>query len=68
MYDPIPGTIRCTCKKVLEREVLSSAAGYYVGRFCDCCGPYSRESMYFPTRETADEELARIEEWCSSKE
>lgn len=26
--------------------ICSSPAGYYVGTYCDHCGPYSRESEY----------------------
>jgi hypothetical protein len=38
-------------------RVLKSAAGYYIGRFCDC-GPYSRDSGYFNTSEDAEAMLA----------
>lgn len=41
------------CNQSMQLEVLSSAAGYYVGRQC-CCGPYSRESQYYRTFELAD--------------
>lgn len=40
------------CGLNLELQVLMSAAGYYIGTFCDC-GPYSRESCYYKTREDA---------------
>jgi hypothetical protein len=33
-------------------EVHRSAAGYYIGTYCNC-GPWSRESEYFKTREEA---------------
>ncbi len=33
-------------------DVYRSGAGYYVGTYCHC-GPYSRESGYYPTREAA---------------
>ena len=46
-----------TCKIKTFNEVLISAAGYYIGRFCNC-GPYSRESHYYPSRKAADEALA----------
>mgnify|MGYP006936247466 CR=1 FL=1 len=45
-----------TCKEcgtVLEEEVLKSGGGYYIGTRCKC-GPYSRESRYYRTREEAD--------------
>lgn len=44
------------CGKLLKFEVLCSAAGFYVGTEC-CCGPYSRESIYFRTRKAAQEAL-----------
>ena len=46
-----------TCKIKTENEVCLSYAGYYIGRMCNC-GPYSRESHYYPSRKTADEALA----------
>jgi hypothetical protein len=45
------------CGQVLKLEVLRSGAGYYVGTFCPECGPYSRESGYFRTREEAQTAL-----------
>lgn len=48
---------RCVCGETLEIKVLRSAAGYYIGFFCDKCGPYSRESGYYPNRETAERML-----------
>ena len=44
------------CKCDLLPEVLRSAAGYYIGTRCDC-GPYSRESDYYPTPEAAQSDL-----------
>ena len=44
------------CQISLALQVLQSAAGYYIGTWCDC-GPYSRESGYYPTREEATEAL-----------
>ena len=47
----------CTdCNKPLTLTVCESAAGFYIGRWCDC-GPYSRESGYYPTREAAQADL-----------
>ena len=43
-------------KKTPKLGVYSTPAGYYVGTYCDC-GPYSRESDYFPTREVAQKAL-----------
>lgn len=45
------------CGKKLEFQVLQSGAGYYIGTFCDRCGPYSRESHYYRTREDAEKAL-----------
>ncbi len=45
-----------TCKKTPDAEVLRSAAGYYIGTRCEC-GPYSRESDYFPSEESAKKAL-----------
>jgi predicted RNA-binding Zn-ribbon protein involved in translation (DUF1610 family) len=42
------------CGTVLTIQVLSSAAGYYIGFFCPECGPYSRESSYFHSRDEAE--------------
>jgi hypothetical protein len=44
------------CGKRLVEEVLYSPAGYYIGTQC-CCGPYSRESYYYISRETAQKDL-----------
>lgn len=44
------------CGTKVELKVLRSAAGYYIGTYCGC-GPYSRESVYYPTREDAQHDL-----------
>jgi len=44
------------CEFELQMEVLSSNAGYYIGTRCDC-GPYSRESGYYPTPEAVREAI-----------
>ncbi len=57
------GHIGKTCKDCnteLEAQVCMSNAGYYIGTMCDC-GPYSRESEYFSSREEAEEALAEDE-------
>ena len=41
---------------ITELGVYKSAAGYYVGRYCND-GPYSRNSQYFSCREDAQDEL-----------
>jgi len=45
------------CNEKLPFKVLSSGGGWYIGTFCHC-GPYSRESEYFATREQAEQILA----------
>lgn len=44
------------CRMPARLGVYQSAAGYYVGTYCNC-GPYSRESGYFQTRKEAAQEL-----------
>lgn len=47
----------CTdCGVTPVLKVHMSAAGYYVGTYCDC-GPYSRESGYYKTRKLAQAAL-----------
>jgi len=45
------------CGTALDIQLLCSAAGYYIGFFCPECGPYSRESSYFRSREEAEKAL-----------
>jgi len=45
----------------LDLIVTSSAAGFYVGTFCNECGPHSRESDYFRTQKEA---LAYLKSWA----
>jgi hypothetical protein len=48
------GTYGCQCTGCgtrMELQVLSSAGGFYLGYFCNRCGPYSRESHYMKTFE-----------------
>lgn len=60
----IPGESLCSgasdvcdrCRRVVTLAPLSSAAGWYLGTVCDC-GPYSRESIYYPSRELLDTAL-----------
>ena len=44
------------CKVHLKLQVCKSAAGFYLGTMCGC-GPYSRESDYYSTREQAESAL-----------
>jgi hypothetical protein len=51
------GAPRCEdCAKMPKFDVYRSAAGFYVGTYCDC-GPYTRESGYYLTRELAQADL-----------
>lgn len=51
---------RCPdCGRDIVLTVCQSAAGYYVGAYCDC-GPYCRETGYVRTREQADRLLADL--------
>lgn len=44
------------CKKALMDQVCRSAAGFYIGTMC-YCGPYTRESGYYPSQEAAQAAL-----------
>lgn len=44
------------CHTTPELDVHTSPAGYYVGTYCKC-GPYSRESGYYRTRDLAQTAL-----------
>lgn len=48
---------RCECKLMMNLSVLQSAAGYYLGFWCNDCGPYSRETEYYATKEEAEHDL-----------
>ena len=50
-------TVCMECDTALGIQVLCSAAGYYIGFFCPHCGPYSRESGYYASREEAEQTL-----------
>lgn len=55
-------TITCPkCGTKMELEVLSSTSGFYLGRQCKC-GPCSRETNYFKTREMAEDMLELTKE------
>lgn len=48
------GEPRCgDCGLMPALRVHRSGAGYYIGSWCHC-GPYSRESGYYPTRAQAE--------------
>jgi hypothetical protein len=53
----LTGAPSVCCGVNLKFEVLRSAAGYYIGTACPRCGPYSRESNYFISRQEAEDTL-----------
>ena len=53
------GTICAECRIPLKLQVLQTPAGFYLGYFCPQCGPYSRETGYYPTHEMAEVELKK---------
>ena len=56
-----PEGIECPeCGKIMEMHMRMSAAGYYLGYFCEFCGPYSRETGYYLSRADAQDDLDRI--------
>jgi hypothetical protein len=44
------------CGVTPKLDVYRSPAGHYIGTYCSC-GPYSRESNYYKTRELAEAAL-----------
>jgi hypothetical protein len=44
------------CNSAVPLTVCHSGGGWYIGSTCDC-GPYSRESDYYPTAKAAEAEL-----------
>jgi hypothetical protein len=46
------------CGVTPELKVHKSPAGFYIGTYCNC-GPYSRESGYYMTREEAEKALEK---------
>jgi len=59
------GGVVCECydgkRRELSLSVCLSGAGYYIGYWCPMCGPYSRESGYYKTRDEAQHELDVLE-------
>ena len=52
-------TVCINCGTPLNIQVLSSTAGFYIGFHCSHCGPYSRESGYYPSWEEATVALTK---------
>jgi hypothetical protein len=44
------------CGEIYVLKVCQSFSGYYIGTECEC-GPNSRESSYYPDKETAQAAL-----------
>jgi predicted RNA-binding Zn-ribbon protein involved in translation (DUF1610 family) len=44
------------CGEIYLLKVCQSFSGYYIGTECQC-GPNSRESLYYPTSDLAQEAL-----------
>lgn len=44
------------CGVTVTLDVFRSNAGYYIGTYCNC-GPYSRESGYYDSKEGAMKSL-----------
>jgi hypothetical protein len=46
------------CKRPMPIKVCMSGAGYYIGQYCNRCGPYNRLSYnYYQTQEEAQKLL-----------
>ena len=54
MYNGMLTADQCDCGHDLPLQVCQSAGGYYLGRWCNNCGPFSRESGYYATHEEAE--------------
>jgi hypothetical protein len=44
------------CMMTPPLTVMRSGGGWYIGSICDC-GPFSRESSYYPTSKAAEGDL-----------
>lgn len=54
-------TIPCQCcRQSLNLKVCESNGGFYLGHFCDHCGPHDRLSDYFGTRIEAETVLSLV--------
>ena len=57
-------TVCGECNTTLPLKVCHSPAGYYLGYICPNCGPFSRESRYFPTEQEAE---LSLKSWLETK-
>lgn len=60
----LDGTTCSECGAELILSIQRSGAGWYLGYFCGHCGPCSRETGYFATREKAAVALNAYLEDC----
>jgi hypothetical protein len=59
-YNDFPVPDYCPdCGAELVEQPLRSAAGWYIGTCCSC-GPHSRNSGYFETRQDAEMEMRDV--------
>ena len=56
----LDGTICEDCGAELQLCVCRSAAGYYLGYWCHCSGPVSREAGYYDTLDEARDNLEKV--------
>lgn len=53
----------CTiCGRELVLEVLQNHSGWYLGYVCNTCGPQTRETIHWATREEAEDTSILFEE------
>ena len=56
--NPGETVIKCDdCDELMVISPCQSAAGYYIGFWCNSCGPYSRESGYYSSHQEAEKAL-----------
>lgn len=52
-------TVCIDCGTPLNIQVMFNDIGYFIGFYCPHCGPYSRESGYYPSWEEATVALTK---------
>lgn len=50
------------CGREIVLEVLHNHSGWYVGYVCSTCGPLSRETGFYATREEAESSHSTFKE------
>jgi len=48
------------CKGMMPLQVCRSSAGYYLGYYCDNCGPWTRETDYYSHENKAQKDLDKF--------